>query len=259
MRIMQHTRLMLVGTVLVIALPCCRKQAAQVGRASTAKTSHPPAGRTDAAPAYPPIECPLAKAGVHPASLRPFEDVQKYIAFLERPERAAWQRPDAVVAALGLKGNETVVDIGAGSGYFAFRFARALPQGSVVAVDVEPEMVRHLHHKAMTDGVRNLRAVLGKAQVPDVPPEAGLIFVCDVLHHVADRTAWLARLAAEMSPDARLVIIEFKEGKLPVGPPETARIPKAELVRLVTAAGLQLVSERSDLLPYQYMLTFRKP
>jgi hypothetical protein len=46
--------------------------------------------------------------------------VEKYIAFLEREDRAAWQKPDAVVQALGLKGTETLVDLGAGSGYFSF-------------------------------------------------------------------------------------------------------------------------------------------
>jgi len=64
-------------------------------------------------PAHPPIDCPLRKRGLDPAHLRPFEDTAKYIAFLERPDRAAWQKPDAVVAALGLTGKETVIDIGA--------------------------------------------------------------------------------------------------------------------------------------------------
>jgi predicted methyltransferase len=89
----------------------------------------------------PPIECPLHKQGVDPSHLKPFADVEKYIAFLERPDRAAWQKPDAVVAALGLAGTETVVDLGAGSGYFTFRFARALGAGKVVASDIAPEMI----------------------------------------------------------------------------------------------------------------------
>ena len=63
----------------------------------------------------PGIDCPLRKVGVDPSDLRPFAEVEKYIAFLDRPDRAAWQKPDEVVAALGLQGNETVLDLGAGS------------------------------------------------------------------------------------------------------------------------------------------------
>jgi ubiquinone/menaquinone biosynthesis C-methylase UbiE len=209
--------------------------------------------------AHPPIDCPLRKLGVDPLHLRPFDDVEKYIAFLERADRAAWQKPDAVVGALGLAGHETVVDLGAGSGYFTFRIARAVPQGRVLAVDVEPEMIRHVHHKVMTEGIRNVQAVLGKADDPGVPPEADLVFMCDVLHHIPAREAWLAKLAREMRQGARLALIEFKEGSLPEGPPERAKIPRAQLVALVSGAGLSLVGEQRDLLPYQTFLLFRKP
>ena len=70
---------------------------------------------------------------------------------------------------LGLEGNETVVDLGAGSGYFAFRFAKALPRGKVIAADIEPEMIRHIHHKAMTSGIPNIEATLIQPDAPSVP------------------------------------------------------------------------------------------
>ena len=83
--------------------------------------------------ASPPIDCPLHAKGVSADGLRPFAETEQYIAFLERPDRARWQKPDEVVAALHLGGTETVADVGAGSGYFTFRFAKALPKGKVVA------------------------------------------------------------------------------------------------------------------------------
>lgn len=255
---MQKVRLALLAFAMGVSpSTSCRKQPASV-RALPAPS--PPAAAAAAHdPTHPDIECPLAKQGMQPSHLRPFEDVEKYIAFLEKPDRAAWQRPDAVVAALGLSGQETVVDLGAGSGYFAFRFARALPGGTVHAVDIEPEMVRHMHHKAMREGIQNLHVVLGKPDDPGLPVAADLVFVCDVLHHVTDRPAWLGKLVAELPRGARLALIEFKEGPLPQGPPEGAKIAKAELVSLVTHAGLRLERDRPELLPYQNFLTFRKP
>jgi len=209
-------------------------------------------------PSHPPIDCPLRKQGLDSAQLRPFKDTARYIAFLERPDRAAWQKPDAVVAALGLTGKEIIVDIGAGSGYFSFRLARAVPQGKVIALDVEPEMIRHVHHKAMTEGVRNVQVAFAKPDDPGVPLEADLVFMCDVLHHIQDRPAWLAKLAKEMHTGARLALVEFKQGELPEGPPEAVKLSRAQLVTLVTGAGLALDSEKPDLLPYQTFLVFRK-
>jgi cytochrome c peroxidase len=221
----------------------------------------PPAAKVGAAAqshALPPIDCPLRSKGIDPSHLRPFAEVEQYIRFLERPDRAEWQRPDAVIAALGLTGRETVVDLGAGSGYFSFRLARVLPRGRVVAADTEAEMVRHLHHKARTDGVANLQPVLIGPEDPEIPAEADLVLICDVLHHVKDRPRWLARVAAQMKPGARLVLIEFKEGELPQGPPESAKVPRTAMLEWGSAAGLVLATEKPDLLPYQTFLVFQR-
>lgn len=209
-------------------------------------------------PAQAPIDCPLREHGVNPSHLKPFAEIDKYIAFLERADRASWQKPDAVVQALELRGNETVYDVGAGSGYFAFRLAKALPLGKVITADVEAEMVRHIHHQSMTLGIGNIHAGFAKEDDPQVPAVADLVFVCDVLHHVADRAGWLAKLAGQMKPGARLVLIEFKEGPLPEGPPEAMKISRAATLQLVETAGLKLVAEKQELLPYQTFLVFEK-
>jgi SAM-dependent methyltransferase len=207
----------------------------------------------------PSIDCPLRKQGIDPKHLRPFDDAEKYIAFLDRPDRAVWQKPDEVVTALGLNGGETVVDLGAGSGFFTFPLAGALPHGKVVALDTEPEMIRHIHHKTMTGGASNIEAAIIQGDDPGIPSNADLVFVCDVLHHVSDRAAWLRKMVTEMKSGSKLVLIEFKEGDLPEGPPEDVKIPREQLVDLVTGAGFVLDSEKPNLLPYQTFLVFRKP
>lgn len=245
-----------------------KQPAKETAKQSADETTIPPAdeaARTGALaakahdPDHPPIDCPLRKQGLDPSHMRPFDDVEKYIAFLDREDRDVWQKPDEVIAALGLTGSETVVDLGAGSGYFAFRFAKALPRGKVIAADIEPEMIRHIHHKAMVDGVGNIEARLIGAGDPSVPRDVDVVFICNVLHHVSDRPAWLRAITEAMPSGARLVLIEFKEGKLPEGPPEGMKIPRRELVELVTDAGLELATEHAALLPYETFLVFEKP
>lgn len=207
----------------------------------------------------PPIECPLRKAGIDPTKLKPFEQVEKYIAFLEREDRAKWQKPDEVVKALNLKKDDLLVDLGAGSGYFSFRFAKVLPKGRVFALDTQAEMVRHIHHKAMAESISNVQAVLIDPNNPNLPSGASVVFICDVLHHVKDRPAWLKKLNGQMRSGARLVMIEFRAGKLPEGPPEAVKIPKEKLIELCKDAGFTLKEDKSKLLPYQEFLVFEKP
>jgi protein-L-isoaspartate O-methyltransferase len=229
----------------------------RAGRAQARAATVPHAAEIDGS--VHPIDCPLHKAGVDPRGMRPFEDTEKWIAYLDNPGRAAWQKPDAIVKALKLSGSETVADVGAGSGYFTFRLSKALPNGKVHATDVDPEMVRHLHRRVMTEHVPNVDVVLAKANDPGIPPGTGVAFVCDVIHHVAERDAWLRKAFEELEPGGKLVVVEFKEGKLPQGPPERMKIPKAKLIGMLEAAGFKLVADDADLLPYQTFLTFEKP
>lgn len=207
----------------------------------------------------PPIECPLRKQGINPHDLKPFAETQKYIDFLERSDRAAWQKPDAVIKELHLSGADKIADVGAGSGYFTFRFARAVPEGIVYAIDIEPEMLRHIHHKAMTGKIRNISVVKSTPDDPAIPAGVDLVFVCDVLHHVKKPGAWLKKLSAQMKKGARLAVIEFREGDLPEGPPAAVKIPKNKLVAMITANNFSMETEKTEILPYQEFLIFVKP
>ncbi len=238
--------------------PSTQKSASKAASALAVGSIASASGKVHRDPAHPPIDCPLRKAGVDPHNLTPFEDTQKYIAFLEREDRAVWQKPDTLVDSLELSGSEVVADLGTGSGYFAFRFAKSLPKGKVVAIDVEPEMVRHVHHKAMTSGVENVEVVIAKPDDPSIPKGVDMVFVCDVLHHVEDRPGWLKKLSGQIGEKTKVVLVEFKEGSLPQGPPSSLKIDKNKIVALMKGAGLDLREEKKNLLPYQYVLIFSK-
>ena len=64
---------------------------------------------------------------------------------------------------------------------------------------------------------------------------------------------------AEAAPAPDAPVAAGIDTVLPEGPPEAAKIARAQMLELVTKAGLALVSERADLLPYQTFLVFRKP
>jgi arsenite methyltransferase len=205
-----------------------------------------------------PINCPLMKQGINAHDMKPFEEVSQYIEFLERKDRNVWQKPDEIVSSLQLRGNETVADVGAGSGYFSFRFSQALPEGKLIAIDTEPEMLRYIYHKATSLGIKNIEVILASYEDPKLPEKADIVFICDVLHHVKQRTEWLSKLHSEMGKGAKLVLIEFKEGDLPEGPPENLKISGEEMQSLVGKAGFRLMKADSKFLPYQNYFLFEK-
>ena len=211
-------------------------------------------------PANPPVDCPLRRQGIDPTKMKPFEQVEAYINFLEQENRRVWQKPEEVVEAMGLQGNERVLDLGAGSGYFSFPIAQKLTaSGRLFAADVEPEMVRHIHHRAMESGAQNVEALLVDAEKPKIPEKTDVVFICDVMHHVARPQEWLTGIVEQLPAGARMHIIEFKPGDIPGGPPAAVKIAPEKLQEIAVNSGLRLERRDDDLLPYQNYYIFRKP
>lgn len=190
------------------------------------------------------------EGGVH----HDFSDVDRWVGVFESPERDAWQEPGRVVAALDLKPGMTVADIGAGTGYFSAPFARAVaPGGAVYAADIEPRMVEHLRDRADREGLGTLVPVLCSADDPRLPAGSiDVIFICDTWHHLPDRPAYSKLLRTRLTRRGRLVIVDFKPGELPVGPPPEAKLSVEEVLAEVEPAGFRL--RRVIDLPYQYVL-----
>ncbi len=186
------------------------------------------------------------------------EDLAAYLAKLEGPDRAAWQRPDEVVAALGLREGGVACDAGAGPGYFALRLARAVgPTGRVHAVDVEPRMIALLRERASAAGLSNVHPILAAEGEPPLPPEpCDAILVVNAFHHFPDGPATLRALAGRLAPGGRLVNVDFHAGELPVGPPPDHKVSREAFLAAAGAAELELVEEQR-FLPYQYFLALR--
>jgi len=193
----------------------------------------------------------------HEEMHRLHQDPQAYIAMLEDPKRDEYQKPNEVVEALDLKPGETIADIGSGSGYFALRFAAHVrDEGRVLAVDIDPEMIRYLNRRVRDAGVRNVQTILAEPADPLLPDASVDRFVVvDTWHHIEKPLDYLARMKRILKPGGQVVMIDYHKRELPVGPPVEIKIARDELVRQMEANGFQLAKEHT-FLPYQYFIVF---
>jgi ubiquinone/menaquinone biosynthesis C-methylase UbiE len=182
-------------------------------------------------------------------------DLEGYIARMEEPSRAGWQKPDEVVHALGLRGGQVACDVGAGPGYFSLRLARAVGEdGHVYAVDVEPRILAVLRDRLRDSGARNVTPVLSLPDDSLLPAgRCDLILIVDTYHHFPDGPAYLRRLARALKSGGRIANVDFHKRELPVGPPPEHKVAREAFLADAAAAGLQLVQEH-DFLPYQYFV-----
>lgn len=185
-------------------------------------------------------------------------DLDAYVARMEAEDRDAWQKPDEVIRALGLRGGEVVCDIGAGPGYFTLRAARAIgPAGWVHAVDVEPAILAALRDRLDRAKIANVTPVLSAPEAPSLPPGAcDVVLVVDTYHHFPDGEAYLRALVPRLRPGGRIVNVDFHARELPVGPPVGHKVSREDFLAAARAAGLVLAGEET-FLPYQYFLVLR--
>jgi SAM-dependent methyltransferase len=196
---------------------------------------------------------PPPAAAHHGGMHHSFDHADEWAKVWDTPERDAWQQPDAVLAALDLGPKMVVADIGAGTGYFSVRLARAVPDGQVIATDIEPDMIRHITERAAREHLTNLRAVVTPPTDPQLAEgTVDRILVVDVWHHLDDRVAYARALARSLRPGGKLAVVDFKR-ESSHGPPPEHRLAPDEIIAELRSAGLTAALSATAL-PEQYIV-----
>lgn len=196
-----------------------------------------------------------ATAQTHHTADHRFRDAEAWAKKFDDPNRDAWQKPNEVIQALQLKPDAVVADIGAGTGYFATKFARAVPQGKVFGVDAEPDMVKYLAARAKREELKNLIAVTAEPGNPRLPDKADVIILVNTYHHIDKREAYFRALQNALKPGGRVAVVDFTMDS-PEGPPPKARIAPERVKKEMLGAGYALAQEHG-FLPNQYFLVFQ--
>jgi SAM-dependent methyltransferase len=228
-------------------------RAADTSKPETPAATQPPAmvhgmhGRTGQAG-------PVIEQSPDGAFHRSFNDAEKWVAEFDDPERDAWQKPEAILDALHLDPAARVADLGAGTGYFAVKIAKRVPNGKVLAADIEPDMVKYLGERARREHLNNVTPVLAGLDSANLPEAVDVVMVVDTYHHIGYRPQYFAKLKASLRSKGRLVIVDFRPDS-PIGPPH--RIPAEQITEELKAAGYALVQSH-EFLPRQYFLVYQE-
>jgi cyclopropane fatty-acyl-phospholipid synthase-like methyltransferase len=183
-----------------------------------------------------------------------FSDSERWAQVFDDPKRDHWQKPQEVIDVLALKPDAVVADIGAGTGYFSVRLARALKSGKVYAIDLEPDMVKHLAARAKRDQLANMLAVQAAGDDARLPERVDLALLVDTYHHIDDRRRYFARLKDSLKAGGRVAIIDFTLDS-DIGPPPRARVSPERVKSELAGAGYRLTEEHT-FLENQYFLVF---
>lgn len=182
-----------------------------------------------------------------------FEDL---VAMFESPERDTWQKPDEVIAFIQKNSSQkkptqlVVADLGAGTGYFAFRF---LDKGySVIALDVEDRFLQYINEKASSHpNNKNLKIQKIEKNSISLPTSSiDILISVNVYHHIDERVEYFKKIKKLMKKEGSIYIIDFKDQDTAIGPPKEMKVPKSQVIEEMKQAGYQVIVEEK-LLPHQ--------
>jgi ubiquinone/menaquinone biosynthesis C-methylase UbiE len=180
-------------------------------------------------------------------------------AGLSDPARDEKQKPQELVAAMGIQRGMTVADVGTGVGYMLPFLSRAVgPAGRVIGEDIFEDFLASAKQTAANQGLRNVIFIKGTETDPNLPEgQMDKILVLDVYHHFDYPEKMLAALHKDLKPGGKLIVVDYykTQGAMPGGRALThIRLNKPEVVKEIEANHFRLVSEREHIPGSQYML-----
>ena len=181
------------------------------------------------------------------------------IGWLERTNREKEEAPSKAIALLELAPDAVLADIGAGSGYYSFRIARKLPQGKVVAVDIQQEMLDFLKAESAKLGISNVQPHLGAIDDVKLPPASiDAALMVDAYHEFDHPVEMLASLRSALKSKGRIFLLEYRaeDDNVPIKPHH--KMTEAQARREFEVAGFRFVANKPGL-PWQHLLIFEKP
>ncbi|WP_461067052.1 class I SAM-dependent methyltransferase [Spirosoma horti] len=179
-------------------------------------------------------------------------------SWLERPEREQEERTDLLLKALSLKPTDVVADIGAGTGFFTFLMAPKLPQGKVLAVDIQPEMIEYLNEGKAKRKVTNVQPVLGTESDPKLSASSiDMAILIDAYHEFSYPREMMEHIASALKPGGRIVLVEYRAEDPNVPIKELHKLSVKQATKEMKSIGLKLL-KNDDRLPQQHIMFFGK-
>ena len=180
------------------------------------------------------------------------------VNWLERSEREIEEDVATLIKNMKIKTDDTIADIGAGSGYHVFKMAPLADKGLVYAVDIQPEMLEAIELKKKSKRASNVETVLGSAKSINLPKNSlDKVLLVDVYHEFSNPFEMIESIKNALKPNGLLFLIEYRGEDPNVPIKKIHKMTKKQSIAEMRAVGLKL-KENIDNLPWQHCMIFEK-
>jgi SAM-dependent methyltransferase len=132
------------------------------------------------------------------------------LSIFDYPDRDKKLQIARVMDLLDIKAGKNVGDLGAGSGWFSVRASKRVgPTGVVLAEDINPVAIEYIGKRLKTEGIENVRTVLGTADDPSFPAgSVDAVLMLKVYHEIEHPMIAMKNLKTALRPGAKVGVID---------------------------------------------------
>ena len=178
--------------------------------------------------------------------------------WLDRPEREEEENTSILLRNMDIGINDTLADIGAGSGYHVFKLTSLATSGLVYAVDIQDEMLEELRKNKAIGQVKNLEIIKGGEKSVNLPENSvDKVLMVDVYHEFNYPKEMLASIKKSLKADGKIFLIEYRGEDDDVPIKKIHKMTKKQAIKEMRAAGMKLERNITNL-PWQHCMVFVK-
>ena len=180
------------------------------------------------------------------------------IDWLERSEREKEEDVSTLIKNMKVRSVDHIADIGAGSGYHAFKLASLVKNGLIYAVDIQSEMLNEIELKKKSNKISNIKTILGSEKGIDLPKHSlDKVLLVDVYHEFSYPIEMIKSIKDALKPKGLLFLIEYRGEDSSVPIKKIHKMTEKQSVLEMKAAGFKL-KENINNLPWQHCMIFEK-
>ncbi|KNZ42280.1 class I SAM-dependent methyltransferase [Acetobacterium bakii] len=166
------------------------------------------------------------------------------IAVLDSRQREQLIPPEALIGQMPIQKNHTLLDVGAGSGFFTIPMAEST-DCKVYAMDPDERMLGVIAAKAKEKGLTNIELLQDPIENLSIQNSSvDFVMASLILHEVGSLSKALTTIFEVLKPGGHLLCLEYEKDDLVVeGPPMSIRVGSAKLEEVLPVIGFEIVKK----------------
>lgn len=174
---------------------------------------------------------------------RKFDPAKRHM--LNQEHRLQWLPPATIWDMIDHPEPELIVDIGAGTGYITEAFAEERPSAKIMALDIEPQMIREMHNN-LKHNHRICPILMAPDTIPLPEDSVDVVWMVNLFHELDEPVNMLSEIKRTLKSGGKLLVIDWdKEAEsFNEGPPQHHRLSMEAISEQIRTQNFRIESSR---------------